>query len=425
MSKELFKNNRINYFNNENLIDNSVSIFFAGKSIYSTADQKYNFIVNRNFYYLTGIDCENAILVLIKSGRINKTYLFIDEPNETKILWEGEMLSQSEACEFGGFDSENIKFVQNFDSFISSLFIHGRSSIIESLEYIYLDLDRRSISDRESYVEEYAGAIRKKYPQIGVKDSHTILSSLRMYKSAEEIERVKSAIDLTNKGLNNILSNIKDCEYEYQAEAHFDFAIKYYGNSINSFRTIAASGKNAATLHYEDNCSKVNKNDLILFDLGVYSENYASDISRCYPLSGKFSDRQKEVYNACLDVQKKCIEFVKPDITWDQLNSYANNLIGDALISLGLISKKDDFRKYYQHTIGHFLGLDVHDVGLYKKPLKEGMIITIEPGIYIKEESIGVRIEDDILVTKDGCINLSEAIPKEIDEIENIINRSK
>ncbi len=422
MNKELFIKNRTNYFNHKDLANNSVSIFFSGKAEYSTADQKHDFIVNRNFYYLAGIDEENLILVLVKSDSGNKTYLFIEEPNEVKILWEGAMLLPEEACVKGGFASEDVKFISSFDSFMSSLFIHGRANAIGDLECLYFDLERRSVGDRTSFVEEYANELKGKYPQLAVKDSHNLLSYLRMFKSKEEIQAIRDAVELTNKGLNNILKNIKECEYEYQAEAHFDFAIKYYGNVTNSFSTIAASGKNAATLHYEDNDCKVNRNDLMLFDLGVYSDNYASDISRCYPLSGKFNDRQKEVYNACLEVEKKCIDFVKPGVTWGELNNYANNLIGEALINLDLIDKKEDFRKYYQHTIGHFLGLDVHDVGLYKEPLQEGMILTIEPGIYIKEESIGIRIEDDILVTKDGSENLSAVIPREINEIEEIIN---
>ncbi len=422
MSKELFVKNRKNYFEKDQLKNNSVSIFFSGKSEYSTADQRHKFIVNRNFYYLSGIDSENVILVLIKSSRGNKTMLFIEEPNETKILWEGEMLTPEEVCELGGFEKTDINFISKFDNFISTLFIVGRNNLIDNLENVYLDLERRNFNDRESFVEDYASKLAKKYPQVSIKDSHKILSDLRMYKSQEEISAIKDAIDLTDKGLRNILNNIKDCDYEYQVEAHFDFAIKYFGNADNSFRTIAASGKNAATLHYEHNNSKLNKNDLILFDLGVYSDNYASDISRCYPLSGKFNDRQKEVYNACLEVNKKCIEYVKPGITWEQLNGYANDLISKALIDLGLIDKKEDFRKYYQHTIGHFLGLDVHDVGLYKEPLKAGMVLTIEPGIYIKDESIGVRIEDNVLVTKDGFENLSANLPKEVEEIERIIN---
>ncbi len=423
MSKDLFISNRKKYFQKANLKDNSVSIFFSGKAEYSTADQKHKFIVNRNFYYLTGIDSENVILVMIRSTRGNKTILFIEEPNETKILWEGEMLTQEVACELGGFERSDINFISKFDIFVSSLFIDGRNNLIDNLEYVYLDLERRNFNDRESFVEEYASKLGRKYPQISIKDSHKILSDLRMYKSEEEIDSIRKAIELTDIGLRNILDNIKECDYEYQVEAHFDFAIKYHGNADNSFRTIAASGKNAATLHYEDNNCEVNKKDLILFDLGVNSNNYASDISRCYPLSGKFSDRQKEVYNACLEVNKKCIEYVKPGITWEQLNGYANDLIGKALIDLGLIEKKEDFRKYYQHTIGHFLGLDVHDVGHYKEPLREGMVLTIEPGIYIKEESIGIRIEDNVLVTKDGYENLSAKIPKEIDEIELIINK--
>ena len=211
--------------------------------------------------------------------------------------------------------------------------------------------------------------------------------------------------------------------YEYQLESYFDYVIKNEGQRINSFKTIAASGVNATILHYVDNNAVLKDGDLVLFDLGTETEFYISDISRTFPVNGKFTPRQKEVYQAVLDVNKKCIEFLKPGITKEEYNNYAKELLIKACKKLGLITKDEELSKYYWHSVGHSIGLDTHDPCDYDSPFKAGMLVTCEPGLYIEEEKIGVRIEDDILITEDGAINLSQDIIKEVKDIEDFMKK--
>ena len=210
---------------------------------------------------------------------------------------------------------------------------------------------------------------------------------------------------------------------EYELESYFDFHIKNNGQRTNSFKTIAAGGKNATILHYSSNNCELNDGDLVLFDLGCKTNFYCSDITRTFPVNGVFTERQKEVYNEVLNVNKKCIEFLKPGVTRKEFNNYADSLIIKACYNLGLIKEDKEYRNYYWHSIGHSLGLDTHDPCDYNKPLQEGYVITVEPGIYIEEENIGIRIEDDVLITKNGAENLSESIIKEVDDIEKFMKK--
>ena len=204
---------------------------------------------------------------------------------------------------------------------------------------------------------------------------------------------MKEAIKITNEGINLMMKKARPGMVEHELEAYFEYTLKKHG-VITSFDTIAASGTNGCILHYSDNNRKTEDNELILFDLGAYKNNYASDISRTFPLNGKFTELQKKYYDIVLDCNKKCIKFVKPGVTWKELNDYAKDILSEGLIKLGKIKEKEELIKYYYHSIGHYLGLDVHDVGPYTESLKEGQVITIEPGLYVKEDNIGIRIED-------------------------------
>jgi len=218
--------------------------------------------------------------------------------------------------------------------------------------------------------------------------------------------------------------NARSGIYEYQLESFFDQYLRYNGQRRNSFKTIAGSGVNATILHYSKNNTIIGEGELILFDLGAEVDYYIADITRTFPISGKFSKRQKDVYQAVLNVNKKCIEYLKPGITWKELNLYANKLITEELKALGLIKEDHELVKYYWHSIGHSIGLDTHDPSLYNVPLQEGMVITIEPGIYIEDEKIGVRIEDNVLITKEGPVNLSKDIIKEVKDIEAFMKKN-
>ncbi|UYP00321.1 M24B family metallopeptidase [Oceanotoga sp. DSM 15011] len=231
----------------------------------------------------------------------------------------------------------------------------------------------------------------------------------------------KKAIEITKNGIYEMMKNSKPDMMEYQIEAYFDFILKSNGVTEYAFPTIAASGKNGAILHYSSNNSKASDGDLILFDLGAKWNNYSADISRTFPVNGRFTQRQKDIYNVILDTMKEIENNAKPGITLGNLNELSKRLLADGCKKLGLIEDEKDLSKYYFHSIGHFLGLDTHDVGQRGKEFEPGMIITNEPGLYIPEENIGIRIEDDLLITENGCENLSKEIIKEIEDIENFM----
>ncbi len=408
----------------EKLEKKSAALLFSGSAPHKTNDQNYLYTPQRNFLYLTNLPEENMILLMLKGEDTEKTHLFIEENTEKRVKWEGARLTKEEAHERSGIPSEQIRYLDRFDRFFASL-MHpsGRSAIGTPPETLYLDLSPRSAKSRPASLSQTED-IREKYPELQIRDLNSHTAHLRMFKSATEIEKIKCAIEHTRKGLLNILANLSRRTHEYQLQADFLHAITLSGSEGTSFDTIAASGKNATVLHYTENKDRLDKEALILFDLGALHESYAADISRTYPLSGKYSKRQREVYEAVLRVQKETIEKVRPDVTWKDLNDFSKDRLTKEAQALGLLEGEEGIEKYCYHTIGHFLGLDVHDVGLYNEPFQEGMVLTVEPGLYIEEEGIGVRIEDNILVTDKGSLNLSASIPKDPDEIERIIRES-
>ncbi len=420
MNKSFFTQNRLNYLNQVN--NNSLSLFFSGLVYPKSADEDYGFEVNKNFYYLTGINQANVILTLVKRENKEKITLFIEKNDPILVKWVGAKLEIDEAKEISGID--DVRYLEDFDGFLFNLFNATRVYEIKP-DSLYLDLERR----RDPYLINketlFSQNFKKDYPEIAIRNSHEIVISLRMIKTAEEISLIKESINTTKGGIETLMREARPGLYEYQLESYFDQYIKYHGQKTHAFKTIAASGKNATILHYVDNNERMKAGELILFDLGARTDFYVSDISRTIPVDGKFMPRARLVYQEVLDVNKKCIEFLKPGITWQDYNDYAKELLTSALIRLGLIKDKTELQKYYYHNVGHFLGLDTHDPGSYELVLKPGMALTVEPGLYIEEEGIGVRIEDDVLITENGALNLSSDIIKEIDDIEKFMAASK
>lgn len=415
MNKTFYSNNRNNYL--ESVDDNSITVLFSGGLVQWTADQNYRFEVNKNFYYLTGINQEKSILILIKGKEI-KEHLFIIKNDDLKTKWDGKKLTIEAAREISGI--ENISYLDAFDDSLFSYLNSGRQ-VQENLTKIYLDLERRDHKEYTTKALAFSKTIKKYYPELNIDNAYYTIIALRMIKAPEEVEKIKESIETTKLALENVMRNIKPNLYEYQIETYFDSAIKYLGNKDIAFSTICAAGKNATILHYVDNNQIAKDGDLILFDLGCRTDYYVSDISRTYPVNGKFTSRQKEVYQVVLEVNKQCIKFLKPGITWNEYNQFANKLLIEGLKKLKKIEKDDELRKYYWHSIGHNIGLDTHDPVLRNTPLQEGMVLTVEPGLYLEDEKIGIRIEDNILITKDGTVNLSKDIVKEIEEIENMM----
>lgn len=411
MNKLVFTKNRENL--SKQLDDNSVLVLFAGEAKRKTADEYFPFTPNRNFYYLTGIDEEKHILVIKKTNGVVVEELYILKPNLQQEKWTGKTLRDYEAKEVSGV--KNIKYLEQFESDLNGLFING---IVDTL---YLDLERFNYDEEISKSQSFAKEIREKYPQIIVKDTYSKIADLRQVKCKEEVEEIRKAAHITAKGVELLMKESKPGMKEYELEAYFDFYLKQHGVKDYAFKTIAAAGVNAATLHYVDNNSEMKDGDLILFDLGAQFNYYNGDISRTFPINGKFSPRQKEVYEEVLKVNEEIINSIRPGIGFVELNEKANNLLAEACVRLGLVEDKKDYRKYYFHSIGHSLGLDTHDVGKRNIILEEGMVYTVEPGLYIEEECIGIRIEDDVLVTKNGCEVLTKECIKSVEDIEKFM----
>lgn len=415
MNNKVFRNNRQNLINE--LQDQSVVILFAGNALTKSADEKYQFTPNRNFYYFSGIDEEEHVLLMKKINNEIEEILFIKEIDEEKERWVGKSLRPNEAEELSGI--KNIKFMNEFSSFINKL-VNSNEEL-----NIYLDLNREEYNSIAGREESFANELMKKYPQVKIKNIFPKIIPLRLVKNEEEVKNIQKAIDITNVGIHAIMNNIKPGMKEYELEAYYEFECRKSGIKDYAFKTIAASGKNATILHYVDNNCEVKDGELILFDLGAQYNYYSADITRTFPVNGTFTERQKEVYNAVLSVNERVINEIKPGVAFKDINKKARQWIGEECIKLGLISNVDEVQKYYWHSIGHSLGLDTHDIDSNNRDtiFKEGMVWTVEPGIYIEEEGIGIRIEDDVLVTSDGVEVLTKNMIKSVEEIEKFMRK--
>ena len=407
----------------EKIDNNSLVILHSNYQTFKSADSVYEFKTNNNFYYLTGLQQDNIMLVL---GKINDKYfehLFIDENDPILVKWVGSKYTKEEASNLSGIAEYNISYTTGFDKYIEMLIQPSRYSDA-LLDKIYLDLEVRDLPLYDTFALKYSKKLQDKFPYVNIKNIYPLIINMRMFKEEEEIIEIKKSIESTQRAIYNIFSHHHLLKNEAEAVAYHDFILTCE-HKKTSFGTIMASGKNACILHYEENNSDIEKDSLMLMDLGSSTNGYASDISRTFPVSGKFTERQKEIYQAVLDVNKACIKYAKDGMSWKELNDYARNLLADALIKLNVMKEKEQLGEYYYHSIGHSLGLDVHDPNIASLGIKKGMVITIEPGLYIAEEGIGIRIEDNILITDGEAINLSECIIKEVDELEKFMLERK
>jgi len=385
--------------------NDEIIILFAASEKHDTG----YFQQENNFLYLTGLEVPDAILMIYKGKKKPFFELFIERNIPEMVVWEGEKLLPKNAKEKSGI--EKISFLDEFERKIGMYLLNKKKCFINRIHSgLNSPLNKQQI---------FIKSVRDRFPYLSFEDFTEIIRPLRMVKDKWEIQQIQKAIDITGKGISEISKKAKSGMVEYELEAILNYEIIRSGMRHLGFKSIIASGENAATLHYVHNNSKIGKNDLILMDVGASCNNYSADISRTFPVSGKFTARQKAVYEEVLKVNKKIIEMIKPGVGLKELNDKTVELIKTALIKLKLIKDKKEYKKYYMHSVSHHLGLDTHDVGKRDSVLKTGNVITVEPGIYIPKEKIGVRIEDDILVTKTGYQNLSENIPKEIEDIEH------
>ncbi|MHC0035317.1 aminopeptidase P family protein [Pseudoneobacillus sp. C159] len=414
MQKDFYTTNRNRIY--ENLEDRSLLVLFAGNAPQKSADEAYRFVPNRNFYYLTGMDEPNIIFLAHKTNNHVEEYLFIEKSDPVLEKWIGKSISKEEAVEASGIG--NIQFIEQFDSLLA------RILFTSSLTNVYLDLERRSLDQTMTKAQQFASKIQANYPFLQMKNVYPDICKLRVYKTPEEIKQIKKAIDITYKGIKNIMSHAKEVTKEYQLEAYFDFILTSEGVKDYAFPTIVASGKNATVLHYEKNDAAIEEGSLVLLDLGAQYHYYNADISYTFPVNGKFSEKQKMYYNIVLKALRETTALIKPGVPFAKLNEYTKKILAEECINVGLIKEESEIGNYYYHGVSHFLGLDTHDVGDYKDLiLQPGMVLTVEPGLYIEEEGIGIRIEDDVLVTEEGNEVLSKDIIRSVEEIEEFMNK--
>ncbi|MGG5802434.1 aminopeptidase P family protein [Bacillus mycoides] len=415
MKSTFFAQNRERLVNT--LPDESITILFAGQAPHMSADAHYKFVPNRNFYYLTGIDEPNVIFMLKKFGNSVEETLFIEKSDPVMEKWDGKTVSKEDAEQISGI--KKVVYIESFEKTMAN------TLFTENVKHLYLDLERREWKGTETKTLAFAKYVREQYPHVLIGNVYPHICELRVFKTEEEIEIIKEAIAVTKEGIYNVLKHAKADVMEYELEAHFDFTLKSSGIKHHAFNTILVSGKNATVLHYEDNDAQIQNGDLVLLDLGAQKDYYNADISYTFPASGTFSSRQKQIYNIVLKALKETTELIKPGLKFTALNEHTKKVLAEECKAIGLIQEDEELSKYYYHGVSHFLGLDTHDVGTYKdRVLEEGMVITIEPGLYIEEESIGIRIEDDILITKDGYENLSKDIIRTVEEIEEFMREN-
>ena len=394
----------------EQMEERSALVLFSGTELHVSADEYAHFEANRNFFYLTGLRREHMILVMVKNGAAPKTMLFIEEADPTAVRWTGKRVSVEEAKELTGI--EEIHFLDSFVGQVNRLMGGG-------LTTLYFDCNRYQWDDLPDYNAVKAREFAARYPGVPIRDIYPTLAKMRMQKDEDEIAVMREAIEVTDKALQNVMSRLKPGKKEYQVQADFEYTVHSLGADGVAFPTIAGSGANGTMLHYGTNRDTCEDNTLVLLDLGAKVRGYCADITRPYPVNGKYYPRQRQVYEIVLKANRAVVQAARAGVRLSELQKLCSDVLAQGCMELGLIEKPEEVRKYYMHGVSHHLGIDVHDVTAGQDlPLSAGAVITDEPGLYIDEWEIGIRIEDDLLIREDGCEVLSEAIIRDPDEIE-------
>ena len=424
LPQELFIKNRAKFI--DKMKPNALAVFNSNDIYPISADSTIPFQQHRDIFYLSGVDQEESILVLFPSAKNeqHREILFLKETNETIAIWEGEKLSKLQAFELSGI--KTVYWLQQFDSIFNQLMAEAEGVYFNKNEHL------RAANDVETREDRFIKRCKNQYPAHAVYKSAPILHNIRSIKESEEIHLIQHACNITKKGIDRLLKFVKPGVWEYQIEAELAHEFLMNRSKGFAYTPIVASGKNACVLHYIENNKECLAGDLILLDVGAEYANYASDLTRCIPVNGRFTSRQKEVYNAVLHVKKEAQKMLVPGTLIPEYQLEVGRIMENELVKLKLIDATDiknqnpdwpAYKKYFMHGTSHFLGLDTHDVGHFNEPIQAGMIFTCEPGIYIPEEGIGIRLEDDLVVTNEGApFNLMANIPIEIEEIEEIMN---
>ena len=419
----LFIQNRQRF--SEKLKPGSIAVLNANDIMPTSADGSRSFIQNTDIFYLSGIDQEESILIIFPEAieEKHKEILFVKETNENLAIWQGSKYSKEEVSAISGV--RTVYWTQEFERVFRNLVFEADRIYLNANEHLRAEV---SVESRDARFLKWCMA---SYPLHRYERLAPIMHDLRAVKSNIEIKLIKQACDITERAFRRVLGVIRPGVWEFELEAEVYHEFLTNRSRGPAFEPIIASGPNTCILHYVKNNRQCKDGDLLLMDFGAEYANYTSDLTRTVPVNGKFTKRQKEVYNAVLRVQQAAIQMLRPGNTFDEYNKEIGYIMEDALVGLGLLDAEDIknqnqeeplYKKYFMHGASHHLGLDVHDYGSKYRKFEDGMVLTCEPGIYIKEESIGIRLENDILLSKDGHVDLTKNVPIAADDIESLMN---
>lgn len=424
IDKNLFIKNRKNF--TTQMKPKSLAVFNSNDIYPISADSTMPFQQARDIFYLSGVDQDKSILVLFPDAPAQKhrEILFLTETNDHIAVWEGEKLTKENAYETSGV--KTVYWLKDFEKVFFELMTQCEVVYFNTNEHYRASVETQTREDR------FIAWCKKQYPAHQVAKSNPILQRLRSIKDPVELELMQKACDITEKAFRRLLRYVKPGVWEYELEAEFTHEMLMNRSRGFAYTPIIASGNNANVLHYIENNQQCKEGDLILLDTGAEYANYSSDLSRTIPVSGTFSKRQKEVYNAVNHVKKEATKMLLPGTIWADYHTEVGKIMTSELLKLGLLDKADiqhedpewpAYKKYFMHGTSHNIGLDTHDYGILTEPMKENMVFTVEPGIYIPSEGFGIRLEDDVVIQKQGApFNLMRNIPIESEEIEEIMN---
>jgi Xaa-Pro aminopeptidase len=410
----------------ERMTANSLAVFNSNDIFPISADSTMPFQQHRDILYLSGVDQEESILVLFPnaSNPAHREVLFLKETSDLIAVWEGEKLTKETAFLTSGI--KTVYWLQQFPTIFKQMMAEAQGMYLNTNEHL------RANTEVETREDRFIKQVKQDYPAHQVYKSAPIMHKIRSIKEAVELELMQRACKITEAGVRRLLAFIKPGVWEYEIEA--ELAHEFLRNRSKGFAytPIVASGKNACVLHYIENNQQCQDGDVILLDVGAEYANYSSDLTRCLPVNGRFTARQKAVYNAVLHVKNEAQKLLVPGTIMAEYHKQVGSLMEEQLVGLGLISMDDiktqnpdwpAYKKYFMHGTSHFLGLDTHDVGIWHEPISAGMVFTCEPGIYIPEEGLGIRLEDDLVVQSSGApFNLMGDIPIEAEAIEDLMN---
>ena len=420
----LFVKNRIKFA--AQMQSSALAVFNSNDVFTTGADSTLPFHQHRNIFYLSGVDQEESILILFPDAKnsMHKEILFLKETNEHIAIWEGSKLSKKQATEVSGV--QTVYWLSDFDSIFDIL--------MKEAEIVYFNNNNhyRKAVEMETREDRFIKRVKSNYPKHRIENNFSIMESLRGVKEPEEIKLIQKACNITEKGFRRVLGFVEPGVMEYEIEAEYVHEFLKNRSKGFAYTPIIGSGYNACVLHYIENNQRCNDGDMLLMDVGAEYANYSSDMTRTIPVNGRFTARQKAVYQAVLNVKNEATQMLVSGTLWEAYHKEVGKIMTSELLGLGLLDKaslqnqdpkKPAYKKYFMHGTSHHMGLDTHDYGALKTPMVENMVFTVEPGIYIPEEKMGIRLEDDVVVQSSGApINLMKDIPIEIDAIESLMN---